>query len=132
MSKFKSIDKKIKQVAEELNARLSIDRPNYAHPLRTFEERRIDWIDGEVNKAIIIQPHFSSTGLDSSKWYLMNVAWIKKKGIAQKPGWRKTLVDKEDFKEIESRIDELLDKSVSNLRSVSITDVQNLSKEGLH
>jgi len=108
-----------------LNAVLSFDRPNYPEALRTFEERRIDWVENSIHKAIIIQPNFTSTGVDSTKWSFINLAWITKKGIAQKPGHRITLIEKGDFDEIEYRINELLSQSITNLQTVKLSDIQN-------
>lgn len=125
LSRFKNIDHKIKNTAKKLNARLSIDRPNYPEQLRTFEERRIDWIENLINKAIIIQPSFTLEGVDSSKWSFINLAWRTKNGIAQKPGYRITLIDKSDFNEIENRIDELLVQSVVNLQTVKLSDIKD-------
>ena len=126
MSKFENIDNKLEVLAKQLNAALSVDRPNYLEPLRTFEERRIDWIENGVNKAIIIQPSFEAFGIDDSKWSFINVAWINKNGVAQKPGWRRMLVDKDKFTIIEENIDKLILDSKRNLVSVSLSDIKNI------
>lgn len=129
MSLFKDFDIIIKESAEKLEARLTIDRPLAPKSFHPFEERRIDWEEGGMNKAIIIQPHFGSTGVDTSLWSLKNIAWIVKKGIAQKPGWRINLIDKQDFYEIESNIDELLIKSIQNLKLVEYGEVEKLIRK---
>jgi hypothetical protein len=54
MSRFKNIDKKLKDLSEKLGAELTKDRPSYPEALRTFEERRIDWTENGISKAIII------------------------------------------------------------------------------
>ena len=129
MSRFKNIDIKIKKVANQLNAKLSIDRPTYPEPLRTFEERRIDWEEDGLNKAIIIQPSFGSTEVDSTKWSFINLAWNKRNGIDQKPGWKVKLIDGKEFKAIEKNINDLLDKSIHNLKSVKYTEVEKLIRK---
>ena len=125
MSIFKNIDPILIETSKRLNAKLSKDRPHYPEALRTFEERRIDWLDNEINKAIIIQPTFEVSGVDSSLWNFVNLAWTKKNGVAQKPGWSKNLVLKEDFDIIEKSIDKLIDESIRNLQCISIADVVN-------
>ena len=52
MSRFNLIDDKLSNFAIKLNARLTKDRPWHPNTSRTFE-RRIDWNDGEIRKAII-------------------------------------------------------------------------------
>lgn len=124
MSRFQNIDDKLNHLAAKLNAILTKDRPNYPEALRTFEERRIDWMENQMRKAIIIQPNFELSKVNSSIWNFINIAWIEKNGVAQKPGWMVELVDKGDFKDIENNIDELLLKSEENLRSVTIEDLK--------
>jgi hypothetical protein len=120
MSRFRQIDDKLNHLARKLNATLTKDRPGYPW---IFEERRIDWVDNQIKKAIIIQPTFELNGVNSSIWNLINIAWIEKTGVAHKPGWTKMLVDKQDFTEIENNIDELLSQSEKNLSNVKIEDV---------
>jgi len=125
MSRFDNIDIKLEKLSAKLGVELIKDRPSYPEALRTFEERRIDWVENGINKAIIIQPTFTSTGVDSSNWNFINLAWIKKGHIAQKPGWIKNLVYQKDFNEIENGIDNLLKESIMNLQAVKIEDVLN-------
>jgi hypothetical protein len=75
MSRFNLIDDKLSGLANKLNAKLTKDRPEYPEVLRTFEERRIDWNDGEISKAIIIQPNFEATRVNTAIWNLINIAW---------------------------------------------------------
>ena len=126
MSLFKNIDKNLESIAEKLRAKLTVDRPWAPKALHPFEERRIDWEENGLNKAIIIQPFFGSSGVDTTKWSLINIAWIKKRGIAQKPGWRVKLIENQNFESIENNIIELLDKSVDNLKTVEFEEVENL------
>jgi hypothetical protein len=121
MSRFSEIDPKLTTIANQLSAKLSIDRD--WDPSAGFEERRIDWVENDINKAIIIQPTFESTGVNTSIWNFNAVAWIKINGIAQKPGWKKKLVSRKDFIEIESQIDILLIESVKNLKAIKIEDL---------
>ena len=65
MSIFVNIDKTLKIFAKNIFAQLTIDRP---FPQNYFEERRIDWIENGINKAILIQPNFEIDGVNSKKW----------------------------------------------------------------
>lgn len=123
MNKFKTIDDKLHSFAIKFNATLSKDRPHLPRVMVNFEERRIDWQDNQIRKAIIIQPEFTANGVDSSLWNFINIAWIEQNGIAVKPGWQSYLIDKKDFSEIESKIDQLLIKSEQNLKDIVIKDV---------
>ena len=116
MSRFEKIDQKLKIFSEHIDATLRIDRD--WDPNAGFEERRIDWVENEINKAIIIQPTFKINGVDSSIWNFINLAWVKKNGVAQKPGWRKELIKEKDFREIEMNIDNLLYESYENLKKI--------------
>ena len=123
MSRFTEIDPKLILIANQLQAKLRIDRD--WDPSAGFEERRIDWLDGEINKAIIIQPTFESTGVNSSIWNFYAVAWIKINNVANKPGWKKEFVIKENFRVIETEIDKLLIEAVKNLKAIKIEEVMN-------
>ena len=123
MSIFKNIDIKLEEISKKLGAKLTIDRPGYPKALRTFEERRIDWIENEINRAIIIQPTFENSGVNSSIWNFLIIAWVKKNGIAQKPGWKKELVSKKKFETIEENIDRLLNESIENLQAIKIENI---------
>jgi hypothetical protein len=123
VSIFKYIDDKLHRFAEKINGTLVKDRSSSPITL-TFEERRIDWREGDIRKAIIIQPNFEITGVNSSIWNFINIAWIEKNGLAVKPGWVKELVNKEDFQNIEERIDELLSQSEKNLSGITIDDLK--------
>lgn len=121
MSRFTEIDPKLEILSNQLGGRLSINRD--WDPTAGFEERRIDWADCEINKAIIIQPTFESTGVNSSIWNFSNVAWVIINEVALKPRWRKELVLEKEFNVIEIQIDKLLLDSVKNLKAIEIEAV---------
>jgi hypothetical protein len=123
MSRFDNIDSKLISFASKLNATFKKDRPGYPEALRTFEERRIDWVEGQIRKAIIIQPTFEASGVNSSIWNLINLAWVERNGIPVLPAWKVVLIEKSDFRKIEDNIDELLIQSESNLKKIEIDDV---------
>lgn len=123
MNKFKTIDDKLNSFAIKINATLSKDRPNFPREMVTFEERRIDWCENKIKKAIIIQPTFTEKGVDSSLWNFINIAWMEQNGIAVKPGWQSSLIDKKDFSCIEKKIDQLLSTSEQNLKNIEIKDL---------
>jgi hypothetical protein len=123
MSRFKNIDSKLVDLANKLNARLTKDRPNYPEALRTFEERRIDWIENHIMKAIIIQPNFESNGVNSNIWNFINLAIFDDGLSISNPKWMEILVDQKDFIFIDDNIDKLLLKSEQNLSNISIEDL---------
>ena len=124
MSRFNLIDDKLTEFAKKLNAKLTKDRPGYPEVLRTFEERRIDWIEDNINKAIIIQPTFEATGVDSSIWNFINIAWYDDAYPVLRRGWINKLVDKREFELIENNIDILLNKSEVNLKKITMADLK--------
>jgi hypothetical protein len=93
MSRFKNIDSKLIDLANKLNARLTKDRPDYPESLRTFEERRIDWVENEIMKAIIIQPNFELNGVNSNIWNFINCAIYDDGWSVSRPKWIEKLVD---------------------------------------
>ncbi|GIQ57918.1 hypothetical protein Flavo103_10540 [Flavobacterium collinsii] len=123
MSRFKNIDPKLIDLASKLNGRLTKDRPDYPEVLRTFEERRIDWIESDIMKAIIIQPNFEANGVNSNIWNFVNVAIYDDGFSVSRPKWIEILVDQKDFIFIAENIDELLLKSEENLSNISMKDL---------
>lgn len=123
MNKFETIDHKLYDFAIKRNGILSKDRPFFPKNLIHFEERRIDWTENEIRKAIIIQPTFTQAGVNLSLWNFINIAWTLRNGIAVKPGWHQYLIEKKDFSEIEDEIEQLLITSEQNLIAITIKDV---------
>ncbi len=124
MNRFNFIDNKLLRLASKLNATLRKDRPNFPQTLRTFEERRLDWRDIEIRKAIIIQPTFEATGVNSAIWNFINIAWHHDALSRKTLKWKKILVDKSDFEVIEKNIDELLRQSEENLKKIVYQDLK--------
>ncbi len=120
MGNFTNIDHKLTNLANRLNATLTKDRPEYPEILRTFEERRIDWRDGNIFKAIIIQPIFGMDEVDSTIWNFINTAWFDDGHSIERPQWINILAEKTDFQIIEENIDNLLSKSVNNLKAIEM------------
>ncbi|MFT5820068.1 MAG: hypothetical protein ACI8ZM_001302 [Crocinitomix sp.] len=124
MSLFKQIDAKLEQLSNKLGANLTKDRPEYPEALRTFEERRIDWEDSGILKAIIIQPTFKISGVDSKIWNFINFAWYYDKEAVGKKQWMKIWVEKKKFSIIESNIDDLLFQSEQTLLNIVMADLK--------
>lgn len=122
MGRFDRIDTKLEALAKELNASLTKDRPEYPEVLRTFEERRIDWIDGNIIKSIIIQPNFEYSGVNATIWNFINIAIFDDGYVATPQTWIKKLVDKEKFENIERDIDFLLQESKNNFERIKPGD----------
>lgn len=123
MGRFKNIDSKLIDLASKLNGKLTKDRPDYPEVLRTFEERRIDWIENDIMKGIIIQPNFEANGVNLNVWNFINIAIYDDGFSISTPKWIETLVDQEDFIFIADNIDELLLKSEENLSNISMKDL---------
>ena len=120
MSRFVSIDPKLEMLTTQLWARLTKDRPHDPHA--SFEERRIDWEEEGVRKAIIIQPSFELEGVNQNFWYMSNVAWRYNQN-GRKEKWIKRLVEKKEFEFIERNIDSLLAESVKSLNGITYQDL---------
>lgn len=124
MSVFKKIDDKLIEFSDRLSATLTKDRPCYPEALRTFEERRIDWIFNDINRAIIIQPNFEINGVNSQIWNFINIAWYDDANSINRPKWYRNLAEKEKFENIEKSIDQLLKTSENNLTNIKMTDLK--------
>ena len=122
---FNKIDSKLIEFASKIGATLTMDRPGYPSELRTFEERRIDWTENEICKAVIIQPTFKANGVNSNKWNLINIAWFDNTDSNKRLQWFESLISEKEFKYIESDIANLIEKSYINLRRLTIKDLKN-------
>lgn len=120
MNTFQNIDDKLSAFANKRGAQLTKNRGGFFPT-----ERRIDWTENQIRKAVIIQPAFLMTPIsDSSLWNFINIAWTMKNGIAVKPGWKKILLEKSNFHLIERDIDDLLCQSENNLSNIKPEDVE--------
>jgi hypothetical protein len=107
MTRFtKNIDLKLIELADSLKAKVSINRPDYSESLRTFEERRIDWTDGGINKAIILQPNFEATGVNEEKWNFSIAAWYF--GDTADLRFSEDFLHEKQFNTIANQLDDLL------------------------
>lgn len=121
MSYFKDFDTKIEALASKLGGRVSYDRSSFPSPI---PERRIDWKYGEIKKAIIIQPTFTSTGIDLTTWNFRIAAWMNE--FTNRKQYICDLVDKKEFGFIQNSIDDLLQKSESILEDISESDLTEI------
>lgn len=124
MKRFNNIDPIIETFAINLNAKLTKDRPEYPKALRTFEERRIDWVENDIMKAIIIQPNFENNGVNQNLWNFINVAWFNDGKSFHLLSWNKDLVKEKEFSYIEKSIDNLLAASLENLKTIKLEDLK--------
>ncbi len=124
MSRFKNVGTKLDELAKKLGAKITSGRPGYPEELSTFEERRIDWTDNGISKAIIIQPTFKNKGVDSNKWNFINIAWFDDAKSVKRPQWIKYLVKEKKFDFIEHSIDDLINMSFENLTKISMKDLK--------
>lgn len=123
MSKFENIDVQLLGFCSKIDGKLTKDRPGYPEMLRTFEERRIDWVDGDVSKAIIIQPTFEATGVNVLIWNVVNVAWRKCDRTGPIDKWTNYLKRRVDFETIEMQIDAILSQSMRKLNEIDKSDL---------
>ncbi len=122
MSIFEKIDSSLLELSNRLNAKLTKDRPSYPQALRNFEERRIDWIDDEVHKAIIIQPNFEHSGVNSKLWNFTILAWFDDIE-PHKFCWISKIIQEQKFDTIENDIESLLKMSEDTLVKITKRDL---------
>lgn len=117
MSRFTQIDPKLSKLSNKLRAKLTIDRD--WDPTANFEERRIDWIENDIHKAIIIQPTFESTGVNQKLWNLIAIAWSNDLQSGFHPTSKKMVIEQENFEQIENNIDRSLEISTEFLSEIT-------------
>lgn len=128
MKRFtEEIDLKMMTLANKMNAKVSKDRPEYPQALRTFEERRIDWIEDNINKAIIFQPNFESKGVNEEKWNFGVAAWYFEGTTDLR--FSEELVKEEHFESIVYQLDELLVDAVDRLAKINMIELKRLDNE---
>lgn len=121
------IDLKLETLATKMNAKVSKDRPEYPEDLRTFEERRIDWIENNINKAIIFQPNFDSKGVNEEKWHFGVVAWYFEGNHDLR--FSEGLMKEKEFESIANQLDQLLLLAVERLAKISMTELEKLNND---
>jgi hypothetical protein len=87
-----------------------------------FEERRIDWQRAGINRALIIQPDFLVTGVDTSKWNVRLVAWQGSGHHKRTAG--QDLVTSMPFQNIADRLADLLAEARSYLNRIQLSDLR--------
>lgn len=115
---FAEIDSILAEETEKLGATLSKDRPDYPEELRTFEERRIEWSDGSMRKAIVIQPKFTSRGVNSELWNFIVLAWIDRERT-----YSSRYVTDQPFAHIKENIETLLSDAKRELSEIRENDL---------
>jgi hypothetical protein len=125
MNQFRKIDSQLKALAKEIGA--TIETTVGGHSINGVEVpkdklaiRQIQWADGPIGKAIIINQNFDNGNFDSPNWDFFNIAWLQegKTPAKGRPFWKKNLLINVDFKKIESDIDLLLEQSLNNLKAI--------------
>ena len=103
MSIFRSIDEILESFTNDIGANLTKSRESYPSLLQSFEERRISWVENDINKALLIQPTFEISGVNSNLWNFVLVAWIRVKG--RRKGFENYLIEKSNFNVIEIKVE---------------------------
>jgi hypothetical protein len=125
MSVFAQLDARLIQFATEQQTVLTRNRENHwplAPELLGFEERRVDWQRDGMNLAVIIQLNFLATGVDTTKWNFIAVAWQYRKGATFSAD--KELVASMPFGYIEEQVESLLAEASSYLHSLQPDDLR--------
>lgn len=129
MNQFRKIDSQLNALAKEIGA--TIETTVGGHSINGIDVpkdkltiRQIQWVDGPIGKAIIINQNFDNGNLDAPNWDFFNIAWLQevKPKAKRRPFWKKNLLTNIDFKIIESEIDQLLKQSLENLNTIKKKD----------
>lgn len=123
----KEIDLKLNAFANKINAKVTRGRRGYPGPLRTFEERRIDWVDEKINKAIVFQPNFELKIVNDEKWNFRIVAWYFEGPIDLR--FLEELVREKQFDFIVNQLDQLLGLAVERLSKINMIELEKLNSE---
>ncbi|MCZ8356245.1 MAG: hypothetical protein O9340_16010 [Cyclobacteriaceae bacterium] len=130
MKRFtEEIDLKLRTMANKMNAKVSKDRSEYPQALVTFEERRIDWIEDNINKAIIFQPNFESKGVNEEKWNFGVAAWFFEGTTDLR--FSEELVKEQHFESIANQLDKLLTDAAGRLSKINMIELDRLNNERL-
>lgn len=131
MNQFSQIDTRLIALAKEIGATIETTVGGHSIngvdvPKDKLAIRQIQWVEGPIGKAIIINQNFENGNLDVPNWDFFNIAWLlegktKAKG---KPIWNKYLLKNIDFKQIENDIETLLKQSLDNLKAVKKTNLK--------
>jgi hypothetical protein len=119
------IDLKLEALANKLSAKVSKNRPGQPESLRTFEERRIDWIDIDINKAIIFQPNFELEGVNEDKWNFLIAAWHFEGPVHLR--FTRYLVKEKPFNLVANQLTELLIAAVEHLSTIDMIELKKLN-----
>jgi hypothetical protein len=131
MNQFRKIDSQLKAIVKEIGATLETTVGGHSInavevPKEKLVIRQIQWVDGPIGKAIIINQNFENGNFDIPNWDFFNIAWLQE-GKTKAKGrsfWKKNLLTNIDFKIIESEIDQLLKQSLDNLKAIQKTDLK--------
>jgi hypothetical protein len=131
MNQFSQIDTKLKALAKEIGATLETTVGGHSIngvdvPKEKLALRQIQWVDGPIGKAIIINQNFDNGNLDAPNWDFFNIAWLQegKPNAKGRPFWKKNILKNIDFNKIETDIDQLLEQSLDNLKEIKKTDLK--------
>ena len=126
MSRFDSIENKLAQFADSVNAQLTEGRKVHQSEAQGYEQRQIRWTQDEINRMVLITqfPFEETSDKDGATWNFINLAWLNNSSSSSIPMWEKYLVYKGHFKLIATHIDELLRKSKENLTNIQLADLK--------
>ena len=105
-----------------------VDKNDTASEFRSsnsLKNRQIEWIDGDIAKAVVIQPHLSSPGHKSDAWDFFILAWLYNAPSFEKPFWQQCLLKNASIQTLERNIDQLLSQSEDKLSKIKVEDFKN-------
>lgn len=126
--KFKPIEKNLETFAKKHRANISTSEG--AHYIgdsgkkETIHTKLIEWTDGPLRRAIIIQPYSDLKGIDSMHWNFFGITWRKKDEPSAIPKEFR-LAKKVRFEEITNNIDSLLMEADKKFEAVREEDFRN-------
>ena len=123
--KLSVIDRELEQFAKNHNTRVISPLITYDPKVEdSLENRMVEWIEGNIGKAVLIQPHTDHKGAKRHAWDVSNIAWIIDAPSFQKPFWQRFLLENAGIDTLKKNIDQLLSQSEQNLRSIKKEDLK--------
>ena len=122
---LKILDDKLEGFAKKYNTQVTSPKITYYPQVEdSLESRQIEWVDDNIGKALMIQPHQKSSGISSKTWDVYNLAWLINAPTWEKPFCRYDLLKNAELTTLERNIDQLLSQSEQKLGSIKIEDLK--------
>lgn len=128
-SKLSVLDNDLELFAKKHHTQVTSPKTTYYPPLKdsvesSLENREISWMDGDIAKAILIQPHQMPSGRKSDAWDFLILAWIKDAHTFEKPHRMFFLLKNAGIDTLRLNIEKLLSETEQKLNSIQLDDLQ--------